>query len=162
MLGGAHQGCRRIGSFVLSWTSVLRSVACRGLVMPGATAWLDAPYQILVLSSGVWWSLLLDTLFVTSQFWRHIHVCKPTFGGVCWHNMHIILYALSLLVVAQCVTVMNIHYQRSQVRRPEQNTALNAKTKQFINAKISGNPLKQETRTHSVLRHQGQFTTAKI
>jgi len=76
--------------------------------------------------------------------------------------MHIILYALSLLVVAQCVTVMNIHYQRSQVRRPEQNTALNAKTKQFINAKISGHPLKQETTTHSVLRHQGQFTTAKI
>jgi len=27
-------------------------------VMPGATAWLAVPYQILMLSSGVWWSLL--------------------------------------------------------------------------------------------------------
>jgi len=26
--------------------------------------------------------------------------------------MHIILYALSLLVVVQCVTVININYQR--------------------------------------------------
>jgi len=39
-----------------------------------------------------------------------------------------------------------------QVRRPEQNTALNAKTEQFITAKISGNALKQGSRTDSVLR----------
>ena len=44
-----------------------RTVACRGQVMPGATAWLDAPSQILVLSSGVWWSLLLDIRCL----WRH-------------------------------------------------------------------------------------------
>jgi len=37
-----------------------QTVSCRGLVMPWATAWLDTPYQILVLSGGVWWSLLLD------------------------------------------------------------------------------------------------------
>ena len=45
------------------------TVTCRGLVMPGATAWLDAPYQILVLSSsvGLWWSLLLDIRCL----WRH-------------------------------------------------------------------------------------------
>ena len=36
------------------------AVACRGLVMPAATAWLDAPYQIPVLNSGIWWPLLLD------------------------------------------------------------------------------------------------------
>jgi len=39
----------------------------------------------------------------------------------------------------QCVTVININYQRS----------LN--TEQFITAKISGNALKQWSRTHSVL-----------
>jgi len=42
----------------------------------------------------------------------------------------------------QCVTVINIHYQRF----PE--------TDQFITAKISGNALKQESRTHSVLRQR--------
>jgi len=29
--------------------------------------------------------------------------------------MHIILHALSLLVVVQCVTVMNVNYQRSKL-----------------------------------------------
>jgi len=42
----------------------------------------------------------------------------------------------------QCVTVMNINYQRS----PE--------TEQFITAKISGNTLKQGSRTRSVLRQR--------
>jgi len=40
----------------------------------------------------------------------------------------------------QCVTVMNINYQRS----PE--------TEQFMTAKISGNALKQGSRTHLMLR----------
>jgi len=35
--------------------------------------------------------------------------------------------------------------------RQEQNTAVNAKTEQFITAKISGNALKHASRTHSVL-----------
>jgi len=35
-----------------------------------------------------------------------------------------------------------------QVRRLEQNTALNAKTEQFITAKICGNALKQGSRTN--------------
>ena len=38
-----------------------------------------------------------------------------------------------------------------QFRRPKQNTALNAKTEQFITPKISGNALKQGHRTYSVL-----------
>jgi len=42
-------------------------VACRGLVVPGATAWLYPAYKILELSSGVWWSLLLDIRCL----WRH-------------------------------------------------------------------------------------------
>ena len=41
-----------------------------------------------------------------------------------------------------------------QVRRPEQNTVLNARTEQFITAKVSGNALKQRSRTHSVLRQR--------
>jgi len=32
--------------------------------------------------------------------------------------MHIILHALSLLVVVQCVTVMNINYHRSKLGDP--------------------------------------------
>jgi len=43
------------------------TVACRGLVMPWVTAWLYSPYQILVLCSGVWSSLLLDMRCL----WRH-------------------------------------------------------------------------------------------
>jgi len=47
-----------------------------------------------------------------------VTICRHAFtnqryGEVCWHNMHITLHALSLLVV-QCVTVMNIDYQRSK------------------------------------------------
>jgi len=45
----------------------LLTVACRGMVMPGATTWLVAPYQILVLNSGIWWRLLLDIRCL----WRH-------------------------------------------------------------------------------------------
>jgi len=37
------------------------------------------------------------------------------------------------------------------IRRPEQNTALNAWAEQFTTAKLSGNVLKQGSRTHSVL-----------
>ena len=40
------------------------------------------------------------------------------------------------------------------VRRPEQNTALNATTEQFIAAEISGNALKQGSGTHSILRQR--------
>jgi len=67
-----------------------------------------------------------------------------------------VLHALSLglLVVKQCVTVMNQNYQRSRVRIPKQNTALSTKTEQFIIAKISGNALKQGNRTHSMLHRQ--------
>jgi len=125
-------------------SDIIWTVACRALVMPGATAWLYAPYQILVLSSGVWWSLLLDI----RCSWRHNmtydHICKPMF----WRN----LSAHTLLT--RC-TMCHCHEHKLpalQVRRPEQNTTLNAKTEQFITVKMSGNALKQGSRTHSVLR----------
>ena len=80
--------------------------------------------------------------------WRHTFA-NQRFGEVCWHNKHIILHVLSLLVIAQ-----RVKYSALQVRRPEPNTAINAKTEQFITAKISGNALKQGSRAHSVLRQR--------
>jgi len=56
--------------------------------------------------------------------------------------MHIVQHALSLLVVAQCVTAMNIKHQRSTLETGVKQ-ALNSKTEQFITAKISSNALKQ-------------------
>jgi len=41
-----------------------------------------------------------------------------------------------------------------QVGRPEQKTALNAKTEKFTSAEISISALKQGSRTHSVLRQR--------
>ena len=92
-------------------------------------------------------------LFVTSQYDVPFTFANQRFGEVGWHNMHIIPHALSLLVVVKCVTVMNMQ-SALQVKRPEQNTALNAKTEQFITAKLSRNTLKQGTRIHSVLRQR--------
>jgi len=65
------------------------------------------------------------------------------------------LHTLSLLVVVLvlCVTVGSI-LSVLQVRGLEKNKELNAKTEQFITAKISRNALKQGSRTHSVLRHR--------
>jgi len=94
------------------------------------------------------------TLFMTSQYYVIFTFANERYGEVCSHSMHIILHALSLLVV-QCVTVMNIIYQRSNLGDTEKKTALDAiRTEQFITAKISDNALKQECRTHSVLRRR--------
>jgi len=69
------------------------AVACRGLVMPGATACLDAPYQIPVF---VQWHIdgghcywIHSTLFVTSQCDVIFTFANQRFGEVCWHDMHI-------------------------------------------------------------------------
>jgi len=97
-----------------------------------------------------------------------LHLCKGTSASIvplskgqkgnappCLHSpaslcILFYLHALSLLVVSGCnkyVTVMNAN-QRSP------------KTEQFITAKISGNVLKQGSRSHSAT--SVQFTTAKI
>jgi len=52
------------------------AVACRGLVMPWATAWFDTPYTILVLSIGIRWSLSWRYAVCDVVIRRHIHVCK--------------------------------------------------------------------------------------
>jgi len=66
------------------------------------------------------------------KLWRHKHWMNPSptkiFCVRHWHKMYIILHALSLVV--QCASVMNI-LSASPVRRPEQNTAFNAKTEQW-------------------------------
>jgi len=46
------------------------------------------------------------TLFVTSQYDVIFTFANQRFGE---HNMHIILHALSLLVVVQSVTAMNVN-----------------------------------------------------
>jgi len=74
----------------------VRSVAWKGLVMPGTTAWLYAPLtnSSIEQRSGVWWSMYLDIRCL----WRHFDVWR-WFGEVCWHSVHIILHALSLPVI---------------------------------------------------------------
>ena len=65
-------------------------VACRGLVMPGATTWLDAPrpnssfdqWRMVVIVTGY-------TLFVTSQYDVMFTFANQCFGEVCWHKVHI-------------------------------------------------------------------------
>jgi len=68
--------------------------------------------------------------------------------------MPVILNALSLLVIVQCVTVLNIKLSVLLVRWPKQNTVLGAATKHRITAKISGNALKQWGRIHSAPRQR--------
>jgi len=60
------------------------------------------------------------TLFVTSNMTSYSRLqTNVRYGEVCWHNMHITLHALSLLVVVQCLC--NEHKLSAlQVRRPGQ------------------------------------------
>jgi len=72
------------------------------------------------------------TLFVTSQYDVIL-----MFGEVCWHSVHIILHALSSVVIVVHSCHSNTYKLISASGwRPEQNTALKAKTEQFTTAKI--------------------------
>jgi len=68
--------------------------------------------------------------------------------------MRIILHTLPLLLVVQCVTVMNINYSQHSKLRDRSKTAHDAKIEQFKTAKISANALKKGNRTHSLLRQR--------
>ena len=71
---------------------VVSAVACRDLVMPGATAWLDAPTKFQYWAVACrWWPFywIHSTLFVTSQHDVIFTFANQRFGEVCWHNMHI-------------------------------------------------------------------------
>ena len=127
----------------------------QNLVMPGATAWLYAPYQIQVLSMNTRMVVMVTgyTLFVTSQYDVIFTFANQCFGEVCWHNIHIILHALSLLL--QCVTVSALH-----IRRPEQNTALNAVIELFNCKNIQ--PCIKTGEYNTLSATSAQFTIAKI
>jgi len=91
------------------------------------------------------------TLFVTSKYDVIFTFANQCFGEVVLSQYA--YYSTRTLVVAQCVTVMNIN-SALEVRRLEQNIALSAKTEHFLTAKISGNALKHGHATHSVLRQR--------
>ena len=80
--------------------------------MPGATTWL---HDLLTNSSIVQCRMVVIvagyTLFVTSQYDIIFTCADQRFGEVCWHNMRIVLHALSLLVVGHCVTVNRVFFK---------------------------------------------------
>jgi len=85
-------------------------------------------------------------LFVPSQYDVVFMFPNQRFGEGCWHHRHIFLHALPRM--CHCT-----EYKLSalQVRISKENI-LDAKTEQFIIAKISGRAFKQGSKTHSSLR----------
>jgi len=88
------------------------AVACRGLVTPGATAWLDAPvkfqYWAVAYGSHCYWIYAVCNVTI----WRHIHVCKPTF----WRTQH--AYYSTRTLLTRCCTICHCNerkYQRSKL-----------------------------------------------
>jgi len=147
-----------------------QSIVCFAeLVVPnGVQRYGDVQCDCLILcllpnSSIEQWCIVVIvtgyTLFVTSQYEVIFTFANQHFGEVCWRDMHINLHTL----FTRCTMCHWNKYKSStlQVRRPEQNTALNAKTAQFITAKISGNTLEQGSRTH-LLRLHGQFCVVSL
>ena len=89
------------------------------------------------------------TLFATSWYDVIFAFVYQRFGEVCWRNLHIILHALSLVVVVQCVTGININYisaSSSETGEKHSNQRYNAAI-YTVTAKISGNALKDGSRT---------------
>jgi len=70
------------------------------------------------------------SLFVTPQYDVIFTFANQRFGE---HIMHIILHALSILVVAQSITVMNVTYQRSKLgnRSKTQHSKLSQSSSQL-------------------------------
>jgi len=126
------------------------------------------PFQILVLNSGLWWSLLPDTRCL----WRHN---MPSYlrlqtniltKFVDKDNMHTILHALFLPVLVQCIAGINVNYQRSKLG-DRSKTALNAKTERSSWLQIYPATKMQGCALNSVVIHTqsyttGKFTTAKL
>ena len=100
----------------------------------------------------IWWSFVFGVLFVTSQFDIISMFPNQRFGQVCWHKQCIFFYIHSAYFMCHCT-----EYKLSalQVRLSEENK-LNATTRQFITAKISGCALKQGSEAHSSL-HQSNL-----
>jgi len=117
---------------------------------PGATAWLYAPYQILVLSSGVLWSLLLYILCfqrrnMTSCLRFPTNVLTKFVDAICT-----LQYSTCTLLTRYCAMCHCIEHKLSafQGRTPEKNSSQRYdEVVHTVSAKISGNKLKHWSRT---------------
>ena len=82
---------------------------------PGRLAGLYAPYQILVLNSGVWYPLLLDI----RSLWRHNMTTYSRFYASVWRNIltqH--AYYATRTLFTRCCTMCHCsehNYQRSKL-----------------------------------------------
>jgi len=78
------------------------------------------PYWIKFAFTVAYGGLLLlvtrCALFVTSPYGVIFPFPNQRFGDVCWHNMHTIQHALSLIgCTILCVIILNVSYQRSKL-----------------------------------------------
>jgi len=82
---------------------------------PGRLAWLYAPYQILVLNSGVRWSLLLNI----RSLWRHNIATYSRFQASIWRGVLIQhAYYATRTLLTRCCTMCHCNehnYQRSNL-----------------------------------------------
>ena len=118
------------------WSNHWRSVTSgeqRSDDDPGATAWLYAPYQILVLAVAYCGHCYCTFAVFNVIIWRHVYVSQPMFWrSLLMQSAHYSnLHAFSFLDIVQCVTVMNTNYHLFKVGHPRK-TVVNATTKQFI------------------------------
>jgi len=77
------------------------------------------PYQILVLSSSVWRSLLLDIRCLQGIIWSHICICKPTF---CRSLLTQSAYYSASTLLSRCCTMCHCNEHKLsalQVKRPQ-------------------------------------------
>jgi len=96
-----------------------------------------------IMSSGVWWSLVLGVRCV----WRHGHVFKLTFSQCWWLNKHTLLHAQFPFDIAQFYVSL---YWQYTVSRPSQ-IALHTAIKQF-KTKNTNLSLTQWSKAHWTLR----------
>jgi len=110
-VGGARTRVPHLIALMVHGSGVQRSGDARGDLldcMPPLTNSSIEQWRMVVIVTGY-------MSIVTSQHDVILPFANQRFAEVCWHNMHIILHAPSLLVVVQFVTVMNVNYQRSKL-----------------------------------------------
>jgi len=121
---------------------------------PGRLLDCMPPYHILVLSSGVWWELLLDMRCLLHHTMTSFSRLQTNVLAKFVDTTCILFYTRSPYPLYNVSLQWMIVLSALQVRRPEQNTALSAKPEQFITAKISGNALKQGSTARLKLRQR--------
>ena len=131
------------------WRSVTSGVQ-RSDDDPGATAWLYVPYQILVLSSGVLWSLLLyirclQRHNMTSCLRFPTNVLAKFVDAICT-----LQYSTRTLLTRYCAMCHCNEHKLSalQGRTPEKNSSQRYdEAVHTVSAKISASKLKHGSRT---------------